>query len=353
MEEKEKQNISLQCPIPIKDYDKILLAHGGGGRLTFDLIQKIILPYLKNEILEPLHDGAVIKIGDQKIAFTTDAYVIQPIFFPGGDIGDLAVNGTVNDLAMCGAKPLYISLSLIIEEGFEIENLQKIISSIKSASEKAGVQVVTGDTKVVERGKGDKIFINTSGIGIVYENVNISSKNCKLGDKIILSGSIAEHGIAILSAREGLEFETTIKSDTAPLNKLVEKIFSFTKNIHMMRDPTRGGISSALNEIAESAKIGIEIDETKLLIKEEVKGACELLGFDPLYVANEGKMLVFVPEDEASAVLEIMRAYPLGIEAEIIGTVTSNHQGTVLMKTTIGSKRIVDMLSGEQLPRIC
>jgi hydrogenase expression/formation protein HypE len=350
--EKERE-ISLNCPIPISDSDKILLAHGGGGSLTHDLIQKQILPLLVNNLLEPLHDGAVIKIGNQLIAFTTDSYVIQPIFFRDSNIGELAINGTINDLAMCGAKPLYISLGLIIEEGFEIKSLQKIMYSIKVASERAGVQVVTGDTKVVEHGKCDKIFINTSGIGLVYEDVNIAPKNCRHGDKIILSGSIAEHGIAILSEREGLDFETTIKSDTAPLNDLVEKILYHSKNIRMMRDPTRGGISSALNEIAESAQIGIEIEENKIPIKEEVKGACELLGFDPLYVANEGKMLLFVPKDEAAAVLEIIHSHPLGKEAQIIGTVTSENPGTVLLKTTIGTKRVVDMLSGEQLPRIC
>jgi hydrogenase expression/formation protein HypE len=349
----KENNISLNCPVPIFNYNKILLAHGGGGSLTHDLIQKLFLPNLQNKLLEPLHDGAIINIGNQKIAFTTDTYVIQPIFFPDSNIGELAVNGTINDLTMCGAKPLYISLSLIIEEGFEIERLREIISSVKSASEKAGVQVVTGDTKVVEHGKCDKIFINTSGIGLVYEGIDISAKNCKPGDKIILSGTIAEHGIAILSEREGLEFETTIKSDTAPLNDLAAKIFSHTKNIHMMRDPTRGGISSALNEIAESAQIGIEIEENKIPVKEEVKGACELLGFDPLYVANEGRMLLFVSEDEAESVLRIMHSHSLGNEAQIIGTVTSEHPGMVLMKTIVGSKRVVDMLSGEQLPRIC
>ncbi len=355
MPEKKDINFSngLSCPIPKSDYDKVLLAHGGGGTLSHQLIQKLFFSQFDNDVLNVHHDSAMFDINGSRIAFTTDSYVVQPIFFPGGNIGDLAINGTVNDLSVSGANPLYISAGFIIEEGFEIEELWKIVLSMKEAANKAGVKIVTGDTKVVDHGKGDKIFINTSGIGLIEPGINISPKNCREGDAIILSGRIAEHGIAIMSAREGLEFETTVKSDSASLNNLISEVLSKTKNVHVMRDPTRGGIASALNEIAESSGKGIHIFEEKISLTEEVKGACEILGLDPLYIANEGKVLIFVPNTEAEGVLNIMKKHPLGKEASIIGTVTEDDPGLVIMKTLIGSSRIVDMISGEQLPRIC
>lgn len=343
----------LSCPIPKSDYDKVLLAHGGGGTLSQQLIQKLFFSQFDNDVLNVHHDSAMFELNGSRLAFTTDSYVVHPIFFPGGDIGDLAVNGTINDLAVSGAKPLYISVGFIIEEGFEIEKLWKIVLSMKQAASKAGVKIVTGDTKVVDHGKGDKIFINTSGIGLIETGIDISPQNCAEGDIIILSGRIAEHGIAIMSAREGLEFETTIESDSAPLNNLIDAVLRKSKNIHVMRDPTRGGIASALNEIAQSSQKGIYIYEEKIPITEEVKGACEILGLDPLYIANEGKVLIFVPESEAEKILNVLKNNTLGKDAAIIGKVTNDDPGMVIMKTLIGSSRIVDMISGEQLPRIC
>ena len=355
MSEKKDFDFSagLSCPIPKSDYDKVLLAHGGGGTLSQQLIQKIFFSQFDNEVLNIHHDSAMFNLNGARLAFTTDSYVVQPIFFPGGNIGDLAVNGTVNDLSVSGAKPMYISAGFIIEEGFEIEELWKIVLSMKEAAKKAGVKIVTGDTKVVDHGKGDKIFINTSGIGIIEPEINISPKNCEEDDAIILSGKIAEHGIAIMSARAGLEFETTIESDSAPLNDLISTVLNRSKNIHVMRDPTRGGIASALNEIAQSSGKGIHIWENKIPVSEEVTGACEILGLDPLYIANEGKVLLFVPDSESSGVLETMKNHPLGRDSSIIGKVTNSDPGLVIMKTLIGSSRIVDMISGEQLPRIC
>lgn len=343
----------LSCPIPISEYKSVLLAHGGGGRLTQQMIQKMFLPSFRNEFLESLHDGAVVSLNGVRLAFTTDSYVVNPIFFPGGDIGELAVNGTVNDLAMCGARPFYLSAAFIIEEGFPMEDLWRVVLSMQAASKKAGVALVTGDTKVVDRGKGDKIFINTSGVGLVESGVEIHPKRAKAGDKIILNGPIAVHGIAIMSVREGLEFETRIESDTAALNDLVMTMFDASKAIHVLRDPTRGGLASALNEIAESARVGISISEDRILIGEEVKGACEILGLDPLYVANEGKLVAFVDPEATDGVLAAMRRHPLGKEAAVIGEVVGDHAGTVVMKSRIGGFRVVDMLSGEQLPRIC
>ncbi len=343
----------LSCPIPKSEYDKILLAHGGGGTLTHQLISKIFLNQFGNEYLNQLHDGAIFEINGTKFAFTTDSYVVKPIFFSGGNIGELAVNGTINDLVCCGAKPLFISVGFIIEEGFEIEDLWKIVLSMREAAENANVMIVTGDTKVVEKGKGDKVFINTSGIGIVYDGLNISPKNVKVGDVIILNGKIADHGIAIMSEREGLEFETKIESDTAPLNGLVDEILKVSKNISVMRDPTRGGLASALNEIASAANVKIEIFEEKIPISEEVVGACEILGLDPLYIANEGKILIFADENDADKIINVMRKHPYGKESNIIGKVVDKGEALVTMKTLIGSTRIVDMISGEQLPRIC
>jgi len=352
---KNEINIStgLNCPIPKSDYENVLLAHGGGGTLTHQLLDKMFFPNFSNDILNVHHDSAILNINNSRIAFTTDSYVVNPIFFPGGNIGDLAVYGTINDLAVAGAKPLYISVSFIIEEGLPMDDLWQIVLSIKSASIRAGVQIVTGDTKVVDRGKGDKIFINTSGIGLISEGINISPQNCKPGDLILLNGSIAEHGITIMSSREGLEFDTEIKSDTAPLNSLIAEMLDTSKNIHVMRDPTRGGIASTLNEIASTSNLGIQIYEDKIPIEEEVLGACEILGLDPLYIANEGKLLAFVDKNDAQKVLDAMRKNEFGKRSQIIGEVTENNPGTVVMKTSIGSNRIVDMISGEQLPRIC
>jgi len=344
---------NLNCPTPISNYDKILLGHGSGGKLTSELIKNIFLPAFENPYLAELGDQAVINLNGLKIAFTTDSYVVNPIFFPGGDIGELAVNGTVNDLAVGGARPLFISAGFILEEGFPISDLFKIVESMKKACARAGVILVTGDTKVVEKGKGDKIFINTSGLGIIEKEIEISPRKVKPGDKILINGPIGLHGIAILSKREGIEFEVEIESDTAPLNSLVADILSVSGNIHWMRDPTRGGVSSALNELAQSAKLGIEIWESEIPIPEPVKAACEMLGLDPLYVANEGKLIAVVSNDDAEKVLEAMRANPLGKEAKIIGEITDEHPGVVLMKTLVGGKRVVDMLAGEQLPRIC
>jgi hydrogenase expression/formation protein HypE len=348
-----KLNDGFTCPLPLMEYKNVLLAHGGGGKLSHQMIQKIFISQFKNDLLDPLHDGAMFTLGGTRCAFSTDSYVINPIFFPGGDIGTLAVNGTVNDLAMCGARPLYLSSAFIIEEGLPMEDLWRVVLSMKQAAEAAGVQLVTGDTKVVDRGKGDKLFINTSGIGIIPDGVEISPQRAKPGDKIILSGSIAEHGIAIMSVREGLEFETQIESDCAPLNGLVETMLATSKEIHVLRDPTRGGVASALNEIAESAQVGISLREEHIPVSEEVRGACEILGFDPLYVANEGKLIAFVSAEAADNVLKAMRTHPLGKNAILIGEVVANHPGTVIMKTRIGGSRVVDMLSGEQLPRIC
>jgi hydrogenase expression/formation protein HypE len=341
------------CPVPISDYKEIVLAHGSGGKLSQELMHRIVLPQFSNPLLDPLHDGAVFSLNDARVAFSTDSFVVSPIFFPGGDIGKLAVHGTVNDLAMCGARPLYLSVGFILEEGLPTRDFWEIVLSMRQAAAAAGVALVTGDTKVVDRGKADKIFINTSGVGIVPSGVEIGPSRARAGDKIIISGPIAVHGIAIMSVREGLEFESAVESDTAPLNGLVDTILGITKEIHVFRDPTRGGVTSALSEIATAARLGILIEESQIPISEEVKGACEILGLDPLYVANEGTLLAFVPAGEADRVLAAIRVHPLGKEAAIIGEATSDHPGLVLMKTRIGGTRVVDMLSGEQLPRIC
>jgi hydrogenase expression/formation protein HypE len=341
------------CPLPLSDYQDIVLAHGSGGKLSQQLIQEILLPQFRNKLLDAQHDGAVFSVNGARLAFSTDSFVVSPIFFPGGDIGKLAVHGTVNDLAMCGARPLYLSAGFILEEGLPMQDFWTVVVSMREAAAAAGVALVTGDTKVVDRGKADKIFINTSGIGAVPEKVNIHPGRARPGDKVIVSGEIAVHGIAIMSVREGLEFETEIASDTAPLNGLVDAMLAATSDIHVLRDPTRGGITSALSEIALSGRVGILLDEATIPISEEVKGACEILGLDPLYVANEVKLLAIVAPEEVGAVLAAMRAHPLGAKAAVIGSVTDDHRGFVFMKTRIGGTRVVDMLSGEQLPRIC
>jgi hydrogenase expression/formation protein HypE len=331
--------------------DKILLAHGGGGKLMHDLIQSF-LPDLANPILEKMDDSAVFDVKG-KLAFTTDSYIVNPIFFPGGDIGRLAVCGTVNDLAMSGAKPQYLSLALIIEEGLPVNDLKKILGSIKKAAAEADIKIVTGDTKVVNKGSADKLFINTAGVGIVPEVVNISASNAKPGDKIILSGNIGDHGIAVLSQREGLKFNTPVPSDCAPLNQLVTDILAASKNIHCMRDPTRGGLATTLNDFAEKSNVGIMIEENKIPINKAVLAACELLGLDPLYIANEGKLVAVVPAKDADVVLAAMKKNKYGKNAIIIGEVTKNHPRRVVMKTALGASRIIDMPVGELLPRIC
>jgi len=317
------------------------------------LLQSYVIPRFANALLEPLHDGAMFQIGSERIAFSTDSYVVKPLFFPGGDIGKLAVHGTVNDLAMCGAQPMYLSAGFILEEGIPTDDFARILDSMREAAAAAGVTFDTGDTKVVDRGKADGVFVNTSGIGLIPEGVNISPKRAEPGDKILLSGEIALHGMAIMSVREGLEFETQIASDTAPLNGLVGAMLEACRDIHVLRDPTRGGVTSALAEIAQSAGAGILLEESCIPISEEVKGACEILGLDPLYVANEGKLLAIVRPEAADAVLEAMCAHPLGTASAIIGEVKAAPIGRILMKTRVGGTRVVDMLTGEQLPRIC
>ena len=343
----------FSCPIPITDYPTVLLAHGGGGKLSQQLIRSMFFSQFNNSALKQEHDGAMVSLGGARLAFSTDSYVVHPLFFPGGNIGELAVYGTVNDLAMCGAMPRYLSAAFIIEEGFPMERLWTIVQSMQQAAERSSVQLVTGDTKVVDRGKGDGIFITTAGIGLIQEGISIAPQRAAVGDAIILSGRVAEHGIAIMSAREGIEFKTQVQSDTAPLNDLVDVMLRTSKNIHVLRDPTRGGVARALNEIAGAAHVGIVIQESRILVTEEVRGACEILGLDPLYIANEGKLIAFVPDHEAENVLSAMQSHPNGKEATVIGRVVKEHPGTVVMKTSIGGNRVVDLLSGEQFPRIC
>jgi len=332
--------------------DSILLAHGSGGKLTHELVEKKFLPFLANPALNKMDDSAIFEASG-RLAFTTDGYVVNPIFFPGGDIGKLAVCGTVNDLAMNGAKPLYLSLSAIIEEGFLLRELEQVVQSIKKAAEEAGVNIIAGDTKVVNRGQADKLFITTSGIGIIPPGVDISGANARAGDKVLLSGTIGDHGMAIMSQREGLRFATTLRSDCAPLNKLVAQMLEVSSRIHCLRDPTRGGLATTLNELARQSKVGIVIEEAKIPVKEEVKAACELLGLDPIYVANEGKLAAIVDPADANKILARMRKNIYGRDASIIGEVTDKHPGKVVMRTKLGPSRIVDMLSGELLPRIC
>lgn len=333
--------------------DKILLDHGSGGKLAHQLTKELLLPLFANPLLAQLHDGAVFESAEGRMALSTDSFVVDPIFFPGGDIGDLAVNGTVNDLAMCGAVPRYMSMGLILEEGLAIDDLKRILASMRRALERAGVLLVTGDTKVVPRGAADRIFINTTGIGIVPAGVHIGSGGARPGDRIILSGTMADHGMAVLTQREGFRFESDVLSDTAPLHSMVQKVLAVCGEVHVMRDPTRGGVGTALNEIALQSDVGMVIEEASLPVAPAVAGICELLGFDPLYVANEGKMLCLVPENNAEAVLAAVRRDACGRNACIIGRVTADHPGRVEMITRIGGRRIVDMLSGEQLPRIC
>jgi hydrogenase expression/formation protein HypE len=343
----------LSCPTPLPARDKVLLGHGSGGKLSAELIRDVFLPALQNPVLAQLNDQAVVNINGLRLALTTDSFVVKPLFFPGGDIGSLAVHGTINDLAVGGATPLFLSAAFILEEGLSMDELQRVVNSMQQAAAQAGVQVVTGDTKVVEKGKGDGLFINTTGLGVVPDGLDLSADHARPGDKVLLSGPIGDHGIAILAQREGLEFETTIESDSAALHTLVADMLQVSGEIRCMRDPTRGGLSSALNEIAAQSRVGIELEERAIPVREEVKGACELLGLDPLYVANEGKLIAIVAPSVADELLRTMRGHLLGRESQIIGTVKQDNPGLVTMRTTLGTTRIVDMLAGDQLPRIC
>ena len=333
--------------------EQITLDHGSGGKVSHAMVSDMILPHFKNKALDMLDDGARIRMNGTDIAFSTDTYVVDPIFFPGGNIGDLAVNGTVNDVAMCGAEPLYISAGLIIEEGFPKKDLETILSTMAKAARKAGVDIVTGDTKVVPKGKADKIFINTAGVGLVRENVNISGNRAEPGNKIIISGTIADHGITVLTEREDLGIRTGIQSDSAALNHMVKAILDSSCRVNVLRDPTRGGLGTTLNEIAAQSNAGIRIQEERIPIKDSVTGVCELLGFDPLYIANEGKLIAVVKAEDADRVLDIMHQSEFGEQAAVIGEVVADNPGRVVMDTLIGGSRIVDMLTGEQLPRIC
>jgi hydrogenase expression/formation protein HypE len=345
--------MNLNCPLPKFDFDTINLGHGSGGTLTSQLLDAGVFKLLENDLLNKKHDGAIFTL-DGKVAMSTDSFVVSPIFFEGGNIGDLAINGTVNDLAMCGAAAKYLTLGFVLEEGLKMTEFWEILNSIKTACDEAGVQIITGDTKVVERGKGDKIFINTTGIGQVHKKADIDINNIKAGDKIILSGPLARHGITIMSHRQGLQFETTISSDTRPLNKIViELIDQFGEHIHLLRDPTRGGLATVLNEIAKDCNLGIDISQKTIPVEEEVYGACEMLGLDPLYVANEGLFVALVEASVADKILSQLQQWEHGAMATIIGEITSEHARQVLMKSNIGGRRVVNMLAGEQLPRIC
>jgi hydrogenase expression/formation protein HypE len=345
--------LQLGCPVPAIEPGKITLGHGSGGKLTADLVQQVFLPAFRNPLLEKLDDQAVFDVGGARLAFTTDSFVVSPLFFPGGDIGHLAVNGTVNDLAMSGATPLYLACAVILEEGFAIDDLKRVVASMQQAAARAGVQIVTGDTKVVERGHGDGIFITTTGVGVVPAGVAISADRARPGDKVLISGQIAQHGMAIMSRREGLDFDVQLESDTAALHELVQAMLAVCPDIHVLRDPTRGGLASTLNEIAQRAGVGIVLDEESLPLQPEVEGLCEILGLDPLYVANEGKLVAIVPPDAANAVLAAMRAHPLGARAALVGEVAAEPAGIVYLRTCVGGTRIVDVPAGEQLPRIC
>lgn len=350
----EKKSIgSLNCPLPIDSSSIITLAHGGGGRLTHQLIEKLFRPAFNNSELETQHDGAVINILSDKIVLTTDSFVVQPLLFPGGNIGSLSVNGTVNDLAMCGAQPLYLTAGFILEEGLPIQTLWTVVQTMQESSDYANVKIITGDTKVVDKGKGDGIYINTAGVGVIEHNLMIHPKSILPGDALILSGDIGRHGIAIMAAREGMGFENQIESDCAAVSNVVQNLIDAKIEIHCMRDLTRGGLATALIEIAQTSRLSINIEELEIPIREDVKGACEILGLDPFYVANEGRFVTFVKAEHAKQALEILRNDPQGSQARIIGTVEEFPQETVILKTKIGTSRILDMLSGEQLPRIC
>jgi len=341
------------CPLPLRDYPQIVLGHGSGGRLTADLIRHLFAPLFDNPALSALNDQAVLEINGARLAFTTDSFVISPLFFPGGDIGSLAVHGTINDLAVSGAQPLYLSAGFILEEGLPMDDLGRIVTSMAEACRATGVQLVTGDTKVVNRGKGDGVFINTAGIGLVPPGVHIAADRARPGDVILVSGTIGDHGMAIMSVREGLNFETALVSDSAPLHTLVAAMLEVTPDIHCLRDATRGGVAAVLNELAGQSRVGFAIEEAAIPVQPAVMAACEMLGMDPLYVANEGKLVAVVPREHSEAVLEAMRRHPLGTQAAIIGEVVAEHPGLVVARTAIGGRRVVDLPLGEILPRIC
>lgn len=353
MAEAVKSIANLVCPTPLPARDTVLLGHGSGGTLSAALIREVFLPAFQNPVLGRLDDQAIVQVNGSRLAFTTDSFVVKPLFFPGGDIGSLAVHGTINDLAMGGAKPLFLSVAFILEEGLPMDVLRRIAQSMRDAAQAAGVLIVTGDTKVVERGSGDQLFINTAGIGLVPDGVDLSASRACPGDVVLVSGTIGDHGIAILAQREGLGFDSRMESDSAPLHVLVSEMLATGAEIRCMRDPTRGGVSSTLNEIAQTSKVGIELVEREIPVREEVRGACEMLGLDPLYVANEGKLIAIVAPESASAVLSAMQRNALGKNARIIGKVCEAHPGVVTMRTDLGTSRIVDMLAGDQLPRIC
>jgi hydrogenase expression/formation protein HypE len=347
------------CPVPQSRYDHVVLGHGGGGLLTAELIHRLFLPGFGNDILSALEDQATVRLAGEngakgpRIAFTTDSFVVRPLFFPGGDIGKLAVHGTVNDLAVGGARPLFLSAAFILEEGLPLSDLKRIVASMREACDASGVALVTGDTKVVDRGKGDQIFITTSGIGVVPEGRTLSIRSARPGDRVVVSGTIGDHGIAIMSVREGIDFETVLESDTAPLTSLAGAMLDACPTIRAMRDPTRGGVSSALNELAEASGVGVRLDDASIPVRPEVRGACEMLGLDPLYVANEGKLIAVVPREDADRLVAVMRAHPLGKDSAVIGEVVAEHPGMVRTRSLIGGERVVMLLSGEQLPRIC
>jgi len=349
----EVKNFHLQCPLPPVDSGHVQLAHGGGGRRMHELLEGLLLPSFSNQLLLERHDGATLNIAGARLAFTTDSYVVKPIFFPGGDIGTLAVNGTVNDLAMCGARPLYLSSAFILEEGFPMESLRRVVESMRITAAEAKVQLVTGDTKVVDKGKGDGIFVNTTGIGVVEHGRTIAPSSVHPGDVILLSGDIGRHGIAIMAMREGLRFESTIESDCAPLWEPVSALLAAGVGIHCLRDLTRGGLSSGLIEIAEIAQVRICIKEMLIPVREDVAGACEILGLDPLYLANEGRFVAFVPEHDTAQALDILSQHAVTTGAVRIGQVLEKPAGMVTMNNRLGTERVIDMLSGEQLPRIC
>jgi hydrogenase expression/formation protein HypE len=346
-------DFELNCPLPLQ-YDRIVMAHGGGGRLMQQLLDTLVQPVFQNPILDQKHDSAVVEINGTRLAFTTDSYVVKPLFFPGGDIGKLAVCGTLNDLAMSGAKPLYLTCSLIVEEGLPTADLQRILQSMQQTASEAGVLIVTGDTKTVDHGKGDGLYINTAGIGLVGEQVNVNPSAIRPGDSILINSDLARHGIAIMLAREGMNFEHQIQSDCADVSGLVQALLQAGIEIHCLRDLTRGGLASALIELASASGLEFELEESALPVREDVSAACDILGFDPLYIANEGCFALFVPEAQTEAALAIMRRHPLGQQSCTIGRVKSAYlQGRVTLQTPIGVNRILDLLSGEQLPRIC
>ena len=345
--------LSLSCPFPIQNYPNVLMAHGGGGKLMHQLIGKMVLPAFRNPLLETQHDSSVFMLGNQRVAFTTDSYVVRPMFFPGGDLGSLAVHGTINDLAMAGARPQYLSAGLIIEEGLPMETLWRILTSMQQAASKSGVQIITGDTKVVDKGKGDGLFINTAGIGMLEHSLAIAPQSVRPGDAVLVNGDLGRHGMAIMSAREGLEFESAIESDSLPLAEPVLALIKAGVQVHCLRDCTRGGLTSVLNEIAESARVTIEVEEKLIPVREDVRAACEILGLDPFQVACEGRFAAFVPTEQGERALEILRQSDAGQGSCRIGTVIRQGEPRVVLKSSIGAQRILDMASGEQLPRIC